>query len=287
MTSHKILHVAARLMLGSFLAVAVIAVPVCADVLQYGGGEPSGKRSFGGGGHLVLFDAGKGGRWLNRIEMYGSRYGMEIPPDEDFHLYIVDANRIILREVSLPYALWTRGQEYWRDLPIPPIQVPQQFGIGLTFNAQQTKGVYVGTTKADPPGHSFSWIPGSPGQPMGAEDWLIRVTLDDEAKGDPKAQDLFVQRTGEAYFDTFLSAVGNPLVLKLAGRRSVLQTDLTTMRLGAVSAPGEAPATLVLANGVKLPCTIVAIDDKTIRTRDGAGNERQFARSDLARIDFR
>ena len=276
-----------RLLFSTFVVVAVLAVPVCAEVLVYGGGTPLSKMSFGDSGFLVMFDAGKPGRWLNRIEMYGSRYGTEAPPDEDFHLYIVDANRIILREVSLPYSLWTQGQVYWRDLPIPPLQVPQKFGIGLTFNATQFKGVYVGTTKVDPPNHSFAWVPGSQGETRGAEDWLIRVTLDDEAKGDPKAQDLFVLRTGEGYFDTFLTAVGDPLVLKLAGKGSVLQTDLTTMRLGAISAPGEAPATLVLANGTKLPCTIVAIDAKTIRVKDGVGNERQFARSDLVRIDFR
>jgi hypothetical protein len=255
-------------------------------VLQYGGGEPLSKRSFGGGGHLVVFDGGKDGRWLNRIEMYGSRYGTETPPDEDFHLYIVDAQKQILRQVSLPYTLWTRGPEYWRDLPCPPVQVPQQFGIGLTFNAQATKGVYVGTTTADPPGHSLSWVPGSPGQLMNGEDWLVRVTVEDEAKGNPAAQDLVVLKSGEAFFDTFVTALGDPLMLKLGARGEVPQAEIATLRLAAISTPGETPAVLILTNGTKLPCMIVAIDQQTVRVRDAAGSERQFARSELARVDF-
>ena len=233
MIRHKVFDVAVRLVVASFVAVAVIALPVCADVLQYGGGQPFGKRSFGGGGHLVLFDAGKDGRWLNRIEMHGSRYGTEMPPEEDFHLYIVDAQQHVLRDIPLPYSLWIRGADYWRDLPAPPIQVPQHFGIGLTFNAQATKGVYVGTTKVDPPGHSFSWVPGSPGQSMGAEDWLVRVTVEDQPKGNPKALDLVVLKTGDAFFDTFLTALGNPLALKFATRGAVPQADVASVRLGA------------------------------------------------------
>jgi hypothetical protein len=286
MTRRGVLDIATHLRAAAFLAVIAIVVPSFADVLQYGGGQPVGKRSFGGGGHLVYFDAGKDGRWLNRLEMYGSRYGMETPPDEDFQVYIVDAQKDIVRQVSLPYGLWNRGQDYWRDLPIPPIQVPRQFGIGLTFNATQSKGVYVGTTQPDPPGHSFSWTPGSPGQPMNDLEWLVRATVDDEPKGDPKARDLVVTKKGEAFFDTFVMALGDPLIVKLAAGGMVPGANILSLRLGAITAPTEAPATIVLANGMKLPCVILSVDKGNVKVRDAAGNERQFALADLTRIDF-
>ena len=268
------------------LAVLALAFPVRAEVLQYGDGVADGKKSIGGGGHLTLFDAGREGRWLNKVEMFGSRYGYPQPPDEDFYLYVVDTNGGILRRVALPYSLWARGDEYWRDLPIPPIQVPKGFGIGLTFNAEQTKGVYVGTD-AVPISYSYSWLPGQQGQPLQGADWMIRVTVEDQAAGDPEARDLVVLKSGEAFFDRFLGTEGNPLTVKTAQHGSLPKDQVASIRLGAITSPAPVSAVVTLTSGAKVACDILSANENALRIRDDTGAERDVARSEVARIEFK
>jgi hypothetical protein len=256
-----------------------------ADVLQYGDGQADGKRSFGGGGHLVLFDAGREGRWLNKVEMFGSRYGTAQPPDEDFHLYIVALDGIILHKVSLPYLLWERGTEYWRELPIPPIQVPRQFGIGLTFNAQQTKGVYVGTD-AVMESHSYSWTPDSEARGMWDVDWMIRAEVDDQAVGDPQARDLIILRDTTAFFDALPAAQGDPLVLQTAEHGDLPRDAVASVRLNAIVSPLPTSAVIMLTGGLTIRGTIVSLDDQMVRVRDETGAQREFQRSEVARVDF-
>lgn len=268
------------------LAALLLAAPAIADTLQYGDGEADGKKSFGGGGHLIVFDAGAEGRWLNRVELFGSRYGTAIPPDEDFHLYVVDANREIVRKVALPYLLWERGEEYWRELPIPPIQVPEEFGIGLTFNAERSKGVYLGSDNVGQ-SHSFSWVPGTDGKPMEEFDWMVRVTVEDDADGDPEGRDLVLLKDGTAFFDRFLGVAGDPLMVNLAGWGALPMDEFASIRLGAISSAGATDAVIVLLNGMRIECQILAINDDSVRIQDASGTERELPRSDLARIDFK
>lgn len=270
------------------LALALLMLPCLASAqttLQYGDGTADGKRSFGGSGQLIMFDAPKDQMWLNKIEMFGSRYGNALAPDEDFKVYILDGERQIIREIALPYLLWERGNEYWRDLPAPPIQVPQQFGIGLMFNAHQTKGVYVGTEKvADV--HSFVWVPGEPGKPLEGEDWMIRATVADAPEGDPKAGDLIVQADGAAFIDQFVSAAGDPLIVTLAGHGQLPKANISSIRMNVVSGPTAGDAVVYLTGGMKVTGTISGLDEKSVRIRVGDA-EREIARADIARIDFR
>lgn len=274
------------MLVGAFLAITVPVGTVSAQVLQYGDGTPDGKKSFGGGGHLIMFDAGREGRWLNRVEMFGSRYGTATPPDEDFHVYIVDSERTVLRQVALPYSFWERGEEYWRELPIPPIQVPKQFGIGLTFNAHQTKGVYVSTdTVAE--SHSYSWVPGREGRAMEDVDWMVHATVGDTPDGDPEATDLVLLKTGEAFFDRLVGAGGDPLTVSMAGLGTLAKHEIASIRLGAATSPTATTATLVLLNGMKIECEILSADERSVRIRDGGGAVREFPRADVARIDIK
>lgn len=274
------------MLVGAFLAVIVPVSPVSAQVLQYGDGTPDGKKSFGGGGHLIMFDAGREARWLNRVEMFGSRYGTATPPDEDFHVYIVDSERTVLRQVALPYSFWERGEEYWRELPIPPIQVPKQFGIGLTFSAHQTKGVYVGTDTV-PQSHSYSWVPGREGRPMEDVDWMVHATVGDTPDGDPEATDLVLLKTGEAFFDRLVGAGGDPLTVSMAGLGTLPKHEIASIRLGAATSPTATTTTLVLRNGMKIDCEILSADERSVRIRDGGGAVREFPRADVARIDIK
>ncbi len=273
---------------GTALAILLLAIPASAELLQYGDGVADGKKSIGGGGHAILFDAGTEGRWLNRVEMFGSRYGTPAPPDEDFHLYVTDVNAQLLRTVPLPYSLWQRGEMYWRELPIPPIQVPREFGIGLTFNAAQTKGVYVGTDQVMT-SHSYSWVPGTDGSPMGDVDWMVRVTVGDAPEGDSEARDLVLLSNGEAFFDRLIGAEGDPLALTFAGRGSLPKDEIASVRLGAITSATAVTATVVvtLRNGMKMEGDILSLDGVALRIRDASGAEQPLQRSEVARIDFK
>jgi hypothetical protein len=256
-----------------------------ADDLAYGDGMPDGKRSFGGGGHLVMFDAGAEGRWLNAVRMYGSRYGSATPPDEDFHLYVVDSFGVVLRDVSLPYSLWECGDDYWRELPIPPIEVPQQFGIGLTFNAHQTKGVYVGLENVTE-SHSYSWLPGADAEPMWESDWAVVATVEDAPVGDPKATDLVVLNGGEASFDVVPSMGEDPTKIETAIHGTLAAEDVASVRLHAAVEPGAAAAVVLLASGRRIDAQTVEMDGEAVKVRDAAGADWSFPRAEVVRVDF-
>ena len=275
----------AALWVGAVLVGVLSVSAVSAQVLQYGDGTADGKKSFGGGGHLIVFDAGQDGRWLNRVEMFGSRYGTATPPDEDLHVYVTDSEGTVLRQVALPYLLWERGTEYWRELAIPPIQVPRGFGIGLTFDAHQTKGVYVGTDQVVE-SHSHSWVPGTEGQPMEGVDWMVRAMVADAPDGDPEGTDLVILTTGEAFIDRLVSGQGDPLTVTFGMLGNVPRDEVSSIRFGVVSSPAATTATVVLVSGRKIECDIVSIGAESLRIRT-QGRETTLPRSDVARIDLK
>jgi len=273
---------AGRILVLAATALVLLAGPALAQAYYWGDGTPDGKRSIGGGGHLVFYDVGADGRWLNAIEMFGSRYGGAEPPDEDFHLYIVDIERTILAEVALPYSLWERGEEYWRDLPIPPMQVPRQFGIGLTFNAEQTKGVFVGIDNGR--SYSYSWVPGGEGTPTEDFNWMIRATVEDEPFGDPDARELIVLTDGVAFFDTVTGMTADGAV-QTAGQGALAMGDITTIRLDAFRPQVAGGVTVVLTSGATVRGALVGIDAESVRL-DAGGQERTIPKELIARIDF-
>jgi len=265
------------------LALVLLAGPALAEVYYWGDGTPDGKRSIGGGGHLVFFDAGPDGRWLNSVEMFGSRYGGGQPPAEDFHLYIVDINRAILAEVALPYSLWERGPEYWRDLPIPPIQVPDQFGIGLTFNAEQTKGVFIGIDTGA--SYSYSWVPGVEGQWTEDFNWMVRATVDGEPFGDPNARELIVLADGTAFFDTVEAVTDDGSALQTSGQGEIATADIVSVRFDAFRLSVAGGVTVHLTTGAIMQGEIIGIDDDGVHLSVG-GQERTISKGMISRIEF-
>lgn len=275
---------------GMILALAAVAamsaLPVAAQTLYYGDGVPDGKRSFGGNGHLTMFEAPREGMWVNAVEVFGSRYGAATPPDEDFDVYVVDGQRNVLRKIALPYCLWERGQEYWRELPAPPIRVPQRFGIGLVFHAHQTKGVYVGFDKT-PTSRSYSWVPGQQGALHADGDWMVRLIIGDEAEGDPEACDLVLLHDGEAFMDRLLGMAPAGAAVNVAGRGALPRATVASLRLGVVTAPAATSATLVLVGGARVDCEIVSVDETSIVVLDARGVQRRLNRADVTRMDLR
>ncbi len=247
------------------LALVLLAGPALAEVYYWGDGTPDGKRSIGGGGHLVFFDAGPDGRWLNSVEMFGSRYGGGQPPAEDFHLYIVDINRAILAEVALPYSLWERGPEYWRDLPIP------------------TKGVFIGIDTGA--SYSYSWVPGVEGQWTEDFNWMVRATVDGEPFGDPNARELIVLADGTAFFDTVEAVTDDGSALQTAGQGEIATADIVSVRFDAFRLSVAGGVTVHLTTGAIMQGEIIGIDDDGVHLSVG-GQERTISKGMISRIEF-
>ena len=146
--------------------------------LKHDDGSMDGKRSIAGSGHAVLFDRPDGEWDVTRVQVYGSRYGHPQPPDEDFNVTIADADMNVLAQVGAPYSRFARGQSAWVSVDVPAQSVPEQFYVCVTFDPEQTKGVYVGCDESVAQSHSKRALPGSHiGEVQGEFDWMIRASV--------------------------------------------------------------------------------------------------------------
>ncbi len=146
--------------------------------LKHDDGTMEGQKSIAGSGHAVLFNRPAGDWSVTSVQIYGSRYGTPQPPDEDFHVYIADADMNVLSEVGAPYARFARGRWAWVFVDVPPTPIPEQFHVCVTFDPSRTKGVYVGSDDSVTESHSKRALPGSHvGDVDGGFDWMIRAVL--------------------------------------------------------------------------------------------------------------
>ena len=230
----------------SCVYLAVLPVFAClgagADVLQHGDGTADGKKSLAGSGHLILFDAQKEGRWLNKLEVFGARYGYPQAPNESFHVYLTDVKGNPLRDVSVPYALWERGKEQWVSLPLEPMQVSKLFGIGLALNPTQTKGVFVGTDNVEK-GYSYMWVPKGRTTKLEGAAWMVRATVEDEKGPEPQNElGIEVLQYGDGTEDGKKSLGGNGHLISFdAGKegRWLTAVEVLGSRYGHPQAPQE------------------------------------------------
>jgi hypothetical protein len=133
----------------------------------------------------VEFDRPRNLRFLEAVQIAGSRYGQTIPPVIDFRLYVLNAERQILADVPFPYALIERGDLLWYTLRTPSIEVPDRFYIAVAFNPGQTKGIYLGKDQNVEQSHSYVGLPDSGFEPVKESyDWMIRAYLSEEPSGD-------------------------------------------------------------------------------------------------------
>lgn len=166
-----------------------VTIALAADdvVLKHDDGTMEAKQSTTGGGHAVLFERPDQGPWyLDRIELFGARYGTDQAPDEDFQVYVTDPAMESYCKIARPYGLFQKGDEKWTAIEIPSVEVPQTFYVCVVFNPTRTKGVYVGIDKNVEQTHSKNAVPGSHVEELAATaDWMIRVHLSGKIKGEP------------------------------------------------------------------------------------------------------
>jgi RNA polymerase sigma-70 factor (ECF subfamily) len=134
-------------------------------------------RSLAGTGHAVLFDAPSNDCYLTAVRVLGSRYGTASPPDEDFHVWLCDAQFREIADFPFPYSTFARGEPQQVVLDVEPTRVPRRFVICIGFNPTSTKGVYMYHDKQGS-GRSFMALPGRRGSRFDAGDWLIRAVVD-------------------------------------------------------------------------------------------------------------
>jgi RNA polymerase sigma-70 factor (ECF subfamily) len=151
-------------------------VPPGATVLGYVGDKEQGRRSIAAGGHAVAFTRPVNVAWVEAIQICASRYGSPQPPDEDFHVYLMNNNKEVIADLKFPYAMIERSDMKWYTLRTPSVEVPGEFLVGLAFNPHQTKGIYLGFDKASGESHSSVGLPDSGYEPgKGGEEWMVRV----------------------------------------------------------------------------------------------------------------
>jgi hypothetical protein len=260
-------------------------------------------QTIGDPGALILFDTGQDGRWLNAVEVFGREAGTG-----EVRLYVIDWDGQLLRQVTLPTAVLQGGQDDWHRLPIPPMVVPREFGIGLVaqgadsryrrvtverqvlFQLQEVGGWYGGGSLTlgvydVPESHSYRWSPGTPGTGLWDKDWMVRAYVGNTADGDPEARDLIVLNSGEAFFDRTVSAQGDPLEVRTAGHGTLAREDIASIHTHAVTSPATSTARVLLLNGVTVEGALESMDADSVTVRDG-DRLTTVARGDVAQIDF-
>ncbi|HIJ64375.1 MAG TPA: M56 family metallopeptidase [Candidatus Hydrogenedentes bacterium] len=144
-----------------------------------------GRRSIAGSGHAVLFERPEDARFVEAVEIFASRYGYPEPPDEDFHLHLLDEAFEVLADLPYPYGMIERGDMRWYTLETPSVEVPERFYVALAFNPHRTKGIFVGIDEDVEQFHSYVGLPDSGYEPVdGKYDWMVRVRLSEQPSGD-------------------------------------------------------------------------------------------------------
>jgi hypothetical protein len=147
--------------------------------LRYDDGEKDGQWSLGGSGHGVIFCKPQGKWQLVAVEFYGARYGELQPPDEDFSIFLCDADFKVIREFKAPYSLFAqRGEWKWERIAVEPTEVPEFFYIVIAFNPTATKGIYMAYDSDVPISHSRRAFPDSHlTDTEKVYDWMVRCYL--------------------------------------------------------------------------------------------------------------
>lgn len=151
------------------------------QVLKYHDGKPDGRKSLGGSGQVIAFDAPADGFALRAIRIHGSRYGLPKAPDLDFYIFLTDGEgKDILHTETAPYEKLERGDAGWVDIKFKkPVAAPKRFCVVLDFKAQQTQGVYVSYDTSTGGQHSKVGLPGQEPSPVDfGGDWMVEAVLE-------------------------------------------------------------------------------------------------------------
>jgi hypothetical protein len=74
-------------------------------------GQSAGKRSIAGSGHAVRFQAKEPDCVLTQVRMFGLRYGMPTPPEENFHVWLCDKEFKPIADFPFPYASFPYAEQ--------------------------------------------------------------------------------------------------------------------------------------------------------------------------------
>ena len=96
-------------------------------------------------------------------------------------MYLLDQNRKVLEHVAVPYRKIERGEPRWFTIDVPPVEVPEKFFVAVWFNAERTKGFFMGKQNTDKATHSYAGLPDKGlhkvDQPY---EWMIRAVVSPE-----------------------------------------------------------------------------------------------------------
>lgn len=149
-----------------------------AVALHHDTGIRTGMESINGSGHAVQFTRPAGASYVEAVQIFASRYGSQVAPAEDFHLYVLNDQQQVLADVPFPYAMVERGDMKWYTLRTPSIEVPDKFHVALAFNPHRTKGIYLAFTETnDAACHSLIGLPGDGFESWKPCEWMVRVSL--------------------------------------------------------------------------------------------------------------
>lgn len=147
-------------------------------LLCYDDGTQEGQWSITGSGHAVLFQCPEGDWRVDRIDVFGARYGGFFAPRKDFFIYLCDEDFNVLYECTRPYGIFKRGAFRWYEIDIEPAAVPRRFYVCLYFNSTASNGVYMAYDENVARSHSFTAIPWTFVKDVDKKyDWMIRPHL--------------------------------------------------------------------------------------------------------------
>lgn len=153
-----------------------VEIPKNAVQITHVDDTAEGKQSYGGSGFAIAFDRPENLKKIVAIQLFASRYGLPQAPDEDIHVYLMDADFNVLNDLTYPYRTFERGEDRWYTLEVDSLEVPERFYVGFFFNAHQTKGIYMGKDMDVKESHSYYGTVEKGFKPVdGKYDWMVRV----------------------------------------------------------------------------------------------------------------
>jgi hypothetical protein len=150
-------------------------------VLSYVGDSGDDQRSLADSGHAVAFQRPSGTKSIAAVKIFAARYGNLEPSKEEFHIYLLDQDKKVLEQIAVPYRKIDRGALRWYTLDFPAINVPEKFFVALWFNAERTKGVFLGVKKDVSETHSYMGLPDQGFRKVEPSyEWMIRAVASSE-----------------------------------------------------------------------------------------------------------
>ena len=150
-------------------------------VLSYVGEVCGDKQSFADSGHAVAFERPTEMKSIIAVKLFAARYGYPRAPKENFHIYLLDQNQKVLEQVAVPYRKIERGEMEWQTIEFPAIAAPEKFFVAVWFNAEATKGVYLGKQNDVQQTHSYTGLPDKGFEKVTESyDWMIRAVVSSE-----------------------------------------------------------------------------------------------------------